>query len=576
MPLSIFEDLLDIEVDTLVQEIPAPGEPWECYPYPVLKPTGQSSVVSMRTVVLENDYVKATVLVDLGGRLLYLHDKRTGIDVLPRVNRISVDPSEEPGTRPTCNDGLFWGFGHPGALSPLDFQIQDEDDRVGLTLFELLPGRPISTTYRYELSEHSADLVVSARSHSRNGQAVLSPLWAFMTNPDEVYTFRDGYYDEARDAGLQFFAREDVLSQVSARGMCAGLVFELSLVDTQQFSIRIRALSGLGHLVAASEAAALGIAGDRVAIQLPSLREAQAHVLTHDGQVLEATLDPSQPGPLQFSLSQDLGKATSIKIEDLEWNSQDEPFASIPSLENLTPGVQQSIWTRFYPSTPTGSNWPTFWSSISPRAQLFYSKAQQALRDGDLDLALDYLQDSLAYDANQVMTWWLLSRVQRLRGDDDEATRLNAHYLSPLEPLLRSEAFFAQPPHKGDDPHPLLQPLKTNPEALMEVACQLLTIHAHEDAARWLTEAMNLRPHAMLALVYADSLLQNSAMDSEAGVWVAQATQMPFEAPFPWRDHELAALDRLIARFPNNEAVKAWHAVSRLELAKRGDVDGVG
>lgn len=375
MSVTIREEQLPLEVDVFQQIIPGPGEPWDCYPYPVLRPTGERELKSLHAVILESGGGVATVLVDLGGRVF---------DGIP--NSLRFDAS---GLRPVCADGWQWNLGR-GALAPVNFRA-DED---GVDLYDLEAGSGLARSARVEMDGDS--VTIRARSWSR---------W----------------------------------------GVPAG-----GTIDTHEWLV-----------------------------------------------------------------------------------GQAEPDHEL----------------------------------TSPRAQHFYRQAQAHCRAGDFSTAAALLRDSLNYDANQVMTWWLLARVQRLLEEDTDATLLNAHYLAPLEPMLRSEAFLGQPIHEGSETHPLLKPLKNDPEALVEVACQLIAIGACQDAARWLDEAMRLRPHAMLALLYADLLLTQSRMDAEAGVWVAKAAKLGFDAPFPWRAVEADALDRLLVRFPTNACIKAWHAVCELRTS---------
>src|SRR5947209_7979645 len=84
MPADVYEDSLELTVGILEAVLPDNGQYVNtAYPYPSLKPTGRTEKRTFRTVVLENPYLKATVVPDLGGRIIRLLDKRTRAEILP-------------------------------------------------------------------------------------------------------------------------------------------------------------------------------------------------------------------------------------------------------------------------------------------------------------------------------------------------------------------------------------------------------------------------------------------------------------------------------------------------------------
>ncbi|MBE7560411.1 DUF5107 domain-containing protein [bacterium] len=65
---------------------------WRAFPYPRKLPSGPRRNQTYRAIVLENEYLRCTILPDLGGRLYRAYDKRAGKDFF-YVNTV-VKPRE--------------------------------------------------------------------------------------------------------------------------------------------------------------------------------------------------------------------------------------------------------------------------------------------------------------------------------------------------------------------------------------------------------------------------------------------------------------------------------------------------
>ena len=111
MPTEVFEDSQEIEIGLLEAELPSSASD-SFYPYPRLKPLGRYEARAFRTVLLENDTLRLTVLPDLGGRLISVFDKRTNTEILPSSGRLTVADGGPRGV------SLPWGIA-PAALPQL-------------------------------------------------------------------------------------------------------------------------------------------------------------------------------------------------------------------------------------------------------------------------------------------------------------------------------------------------------------------------------------------------------------------------------------------------------------------------
>ncbi|MFN3963595.1 MAG: hypothetical protein ACK4NQ_11520, partial [Fimbriimonadaceae bacterium] len=72
MRADIYEDLWEVEAETF-QTLP-PDARHSAYPYVPLAASGATQMVSLRTVVLENQWTRITVCPDLGGAIVAWHD----------------------------------------------------------------------------------------------------------------------------------------------------------------------------------------------------------------------------------------------------------------------------------------------------------------------------------------------------------------------------------------------------------------------------------------------------------------------------------------------------------------------
>jgi tetratricopeptide (TPR) repeat protein len=190
-----------------------------------------------------------------------------------------------------------------------------------------------------------------------------------------------------------------------------------------------------------------------------------------------------------------------------------------------------------------------------------------SLAQGDTAEAGERFEQALLYNADDPLLWWeaaAAARVAGRSGDEEPAELLNAHYLSPLEPALRAEAFLSQPVEPGKEPNPLVAPLDEAPESYIEVAAMLVEHGLLSDATRWIDEALRHADLAMLRILLAYCYLSGSRMAAEAASEIQKAEALGLPTPLPWRRVEIDALRAVGSRFPEAVGIRKW-----LELAER-------
>ena len=176
--------------------------------------------------------------------------------------------------------------------------------------------------------------------------------------------------------------------------------------------------------------------------------------------------------------------------------------------------------------------------------------AMHSLSRGDPESAVHHLEAALGYNAEDALAWWLKAVAQRLASiEDPDAPELpNAHFLSPLEPLLRAEAFLAQGSSRSAEPSPLLAPLAAFPDHALEAVAMILDCGLWKEAARLLDELLRFEDLPLLRRLLAYCCLQAPGLQAEAADHARRAAKSPVRGPKPWRTVELGAVEALANR----------------------------
>lgn len=158
MPTDAFEDTLDLRIGLLEAVAPAS-------PYPLLRIVGRDETRTFGTVVLENAYLRVTIVPGLGGRILSIFDKRTGTEILEPAD---LTPHEGGSRGVSIRAGATVVLGEmerPNDLGPVDYQIEEPPEAVWIA--EVAGGTGLSFHLRIELPPERAELRIEARVLNR-------------------------------------------------------------------------------------------------------------------------------------------------------------------------------------------------------------------------------------------------------------------------------------------------------------------------------------------------------------------------------------------------------------------------
>ncbi len=591
MPTEIFLDSIDFDVESL---IPVPFDPdgprSESYPYVRLKRSGQQAILNFHVVILENPYLRVTVVPGLGGRILRIFDKRTNLETLgsgPRLNLIDAGPRGV--WMPEGLQILVGNRHRMNAMGPVDFQIQEEG-QGGLLLHELIGGIGVSWHATISLPPDRAEIRVAVRVLNRTlmEQECFIGL-SVQTGPTRPCVIEDliaqrlnwssscAWYDDARDCGgaLNFdrgtFERVSLDHEEWVLHRRAEPAPILQARQSDSLELRYLPFSGLGSLEGWSEVGGVSLNADRLKFQATYSQSGQKFFLrTEDAQTLKSEVDLAPEKLTEIDL-QDL---PSPPVSFLVRDAHDDVTLLCPleglkrqmlDAEILVPaaigmpavaGPRERAGREAALLFLAGDD-PTDQAVVAMKDPRWAASSrimlgQYAIRKRKLDKALQWLDDGLGYHAEDHLAWWVKGMVTRIQGVESDDL-LNAHYLAPLEPLLRAESFLAMPQTHGKEPSAVVKPLAADPAALIEIACALLDLRLFDEATRWIDEALRHGENQMLLYLQAWAFLTGSKMDVEAAELVQRAGKMETKSPYPWRPVELHVFTILSQRFPADE-----------------------
>ena len=564
---EVFEDGMDLQIG-LVQTVPHTiRSEWAGYPFPSLAPLGEEEMRTFRTIILENPYLRATILPGMGGRIISLFDKRTGTEILRRHPSVIPEPGGRRGV--SVREGIQFvldGQERLNALGNVSSQIEfasGEDSDASVWLAETFTGTGLSFHLRISMPPDQAIIQLEARVLNRWLKPQIYNGGLSMYLGEGSF---DGqiFYSSGRRAGIGLIATDHIFDGREYRdGRLSFYRFthvnELSPRQVDTWKLTLVPYSGLPSLVGSSPFAAASVVGGNLLIQTTQQRLGhKLFLLTEDGKTLEAKVDLYPENLLEIPLDgivpvgivlKDPAKNELLRLDSLIIRCAEWAPIPVDSLKTLS---QELLLDRS--STENDLKRATF--NVSNRHLAYTLLGMKSLEEKQPEEASLAFEQSLMYNADDPLTWWIKAVALRLAEGDNQAELLNAHYLAPLEPALRSESFLSQPINLDADPNPLLAALADNPEDFIEVACLLIESGLFDQASRWIDESLRHRDLPMLRYLMAYCLIKATRLDAEASDQLRLAAEAPLAPPFPFREVEWMALTQLHLSFPENSRLR--------------------
>jgi hypothetical protein len=576
MASQVFEDALDLYIDLLevVPEVGNSGEEhtWKSSPFPNVVPTGQSESRRFRTIILENEYLRLTLVPALGGRLLSVYDKRFSHECLRGWKTIKAEVVD--GTSMLPFGVVFSGCkgtraNSLGSTDSMLLHPQDEGDAAEVIVAEVHSGSEISHQIRYILPPASNSFRMEVTVQNRSNKVVhgvhpsisvfgsnshFSDTLEFCKVGDLAFTYVPGsLVAEAQELtpSVDFGSLSRTLGWMSPR-------------QVDSFSISVYPLPAgmsptyVGHEMVAELGSELKVCAGvpllnhKLVVQTQTGDSFEMPVSIHPEKVLEVDLG-TVPGHVFVSqVKSDLGVVVGT-IPDCVLGR--EPIEI--NAELLTPSSGTSSEINF--SSLSDGALELLLANAHHRVGALIEMASRFTLAGDYEKADRTYEQALLYNGDDPLLWWAKAANKRLGGLDvdveEKLELLNAHFLSPLEPCLRAEAFLGLPQTHGKERSTLLESLSEVPEMFIEVACQLIDARMYGDAMRFIDEALRHQSFAMLHYLAAALYCEKSQMVAEGVNHLHQGHRANYP-PYPYRLAEKWAISALVARFPDDSVLR--------------------
>lgn len=549
MSSQVFEDSLDLFIDLL--EVQETAANWKAFPN--VLPTGQSETRRFRTIILENDFLRATIVPALGGRLLSLFDKRFQSESLRDIRHLRAT---QYGDTSVVEAGVVFGNSdgyRPNSLGACDTRISQADEEGEASevfVGEFHSGYECSHWIRYQLGE-DAVLRVEVTIQNRSLQYIKNEF-------DVIKIFSEGA-EKVRSEQFAQFGRVGILAAAGTIEYLEGGVLKrgcVSLaprqVDSFSFCLTCVPIGMTANHIDVHASCHLG-----KSVQIAANASMLNHRLLVQNTAGETFEMPINLYPEKLFEADLTGIPGTVLVAQLK----DESNHILSTIPNHLPDpvhVQQTQPFEFEISSSLSE--PQLLSQLSNpllRLPSLIELAAHYTESGDYQAADRCYEQALLYNGDDPLLWWAKAANKRLGGIDADAPEklelLNAHFLSPLEPCLRGEAFLSMPQTHGKEKSPVLVPLSEVPEQFIEVACRLIEAKMYVDAGRFLDEALRHHSFAMLHYLAAALYLDKSSMKIEAADQLRLGNHASFP-PFSYRREEKWALNVLQKGFPLDKA----------------------
>ncbi|MEI7576373.1 MAG: hypothetical protein WCK51_05730 [Armatimonadota bacterium] len=579
MPVQVYEDSLELLIDVLTED----GFTNASWPLPQLKSHEPKVARVVRTVILENEYLKLTIVPELGGRLWEVSDKRSIGSAFGGGTEVFLNNSASAGVE--YRRGLLVSSGvahHSRSLARADFLVDNPDAEDSSPSVIITQPGSSSIKTRYSLSPGDARVRVEVTVHNRTRESIpyeSNTVWIenehynVVYNPDSIFAgtfclnFEPGTFEKP-NAGVW---KEDLQLWRRVPGATLGPG------QADSYSFYLTPVKGINTVSSCNEFGVghLHVPAKPVDENSKEPPNRPAFFFRASRIILGAKLLIQNDSGATFEMPVDLypekvhySDLTSIPWKVVAAELRDSNGATIASV--LPP---KEFFEPEYEPFPTpqltllrvkqlsDAQLLNLTSDFTLRVPAYLELAARATERGDYQRADTCYEHALLFNGDDPLAWWAKSVNRRIGNlDDENAERtelLNAHYLSPLEPCLRAEAFLAQPRNHGKDPSPLLASFNDVPENFVEVACQLIQARFFEEAAYFIDEALRHQNLGMLHYLHAHLLSRKGGMEMEVASRVQMGTKAKFP-PMPYRDLEREILSKLAETHKLPEPIMDW------------------
>jgi hypothetical protein len=517
------------DVWTLDSNAVQPVEAGGAYPYDRLELGDQLTEHQIPVIEIANAFTQLTIAPTLGGRIVGWFDKRADQPVIPIPTKILL---VEGGHR-----GVVWNHGiefltNGDQLSPVDFRIiepVDPESSGAILLFDWDGDR--SWHWAITLNPDSALPTIEQKSFNRSWRAQVVPCGVRIHHPvslidaDEELRFSVGMTSLAIPSGFPLGGRRTVAWRT-----------QLAPIDPAQ---------GGSHCAQAS----VVVNDDRLGLQAHSSFNSMTVFVSVGNQTMESQWT-SRPGVLEWTDLSSVGQIEAVALRDqnlamiLEW-----------PCESRGTSAELKGWNDL----SDDQSWQNLVLTPGFEAEGWFKRSRELLNRGDLLGADEALDKVLGFNAEDPLIWWYKAALRREHhlGNEEEPRILpNAHFLAPLEPLLKCEAFLRFADEAGSEPNPLLEPIAFDPMAASGCVAAYLDHNMVQSAIRIGNEILRHHDQPLVRILIASAFLDNDRFAPMAAELIQNLPETA-RPPYPFRLREIQAFKSLLARFPTHPGLVA-------------------
>lgn len=456
--------------------------------------------------VIENECLRLTASAERGG-IVSLFDKRTEKECL------------------TDQGGRFWGCEE--SEQPCLVALREEDDQASLVLS--------STEWTKRCTWHAWITLASGVAAAKARVTVWNRDWSPVTCSPHICLWR-------RESLVVAPTRYEAAAFIE--GDATGVVgtafgereWQLAPQASAHVEARVFAVPGLGRVDYSSSDAAVQVEGSKLSVAVHEERPGHLVLIGSEGRTLESRADLTPSAPTSIALPELPGGVEVVQIRDnhgrVILDSRSQASATRTAREPI-----ESIAEMLHSDKELRG--AERLADVGAAATL--ALGLNAMARHEWEAAVDLLEDAALLRSDCPLLWWAKAYcIRRLDGDPAQVLA-NAHYLAPLDPLLRADSYLSA--REDAKPDALLDAWGANPQPYLEAAQALVDAGLTEERVRWLEEARRRAPCSLVERLLA-------AAHAEQGRDLAVSEHLRFAADSPavadpFRRSELAAMAKL-------------------------------
>ena len=521
----------------------------QSYPFFELKLDDRVVEHEVQLVWIENQWLKIAVSPSLGGRIMAIKDLRTQTEVLALPEKLNLKSDNSRGVELCHGIEFLSGRSRLNGLGQVEYQVRepaDDEGPVAIFVHEWLGN--VSWHGAITLSSDRANIIVEQKIQNRSWTS--SPLRSGL----RVHGLAENrtWINESSTGGFTVLDPDYLLAFCHADELATMLPdSRMGGHRSDEWQTELAVFSNIGTPLCSSKQLSIGKSGnDFITLAHSEVRDAKIFLSINE-QTFESTFS-AQVGTRQVTdISSLPGEIDQILVTD----SGKAELCRFPAPKDHKPQAIDNP-TSFFDQLVGNSkiNAREFLKVQGMEPYACHMMTLEAIKYEDWQQADDSINKYLGFLAEDGLAWWLKGAIQRESGAEPEDNVLpNAHYLLPLEPLLRCEAFLQMPQAQAAEPNPLLSRIAANPFVAAGVVCQYGDVGLWRSMARLADELLRHKPNALIHYLIAYALIINKTMATTGAEHIMIAERIDSLQPMPTREFEKKAILHLAKLFPESQ-----------------------